>query len=51
MEWFVDLQHAKHLIENWCHDTQHVQAALQPEQLLPAMWAHNHSHSLLFKRG
>ena len=51
LEWFIDLQHARHIIENWRHDYNTFRPHSSLNNLPPALWAHNQSHNLSLQVG
>lgn len=51
LEWFIDLRHARLLIENWRNDYNTFRPHSSLNYLPPALWAQNHCHNLSRKMG
>jgi transposase InsO family protein len=51
LEWFMDLHHAKHIIENWRHDYNTFRPHSSLNNLPPATWAQNQLGTLSLQVG
>lgn len=51
LEWFIDLQNARDIIENWRHDYNTLRPHSSLSNLAPAIWAQNQTQSLALQVG
>ena len=51
LEWFIDLRHARHIIENWRHDYNTFRPHSSLNNLPPATWAQNQLEILSLQVG
>ncbi len=51
LEWFIDLHHARDIIENWRHDYNNFRPHSSLSNLPPAIWALNQAEILAIQVG